>query len=259
MKIECNGCGKQFDDIYEYCPHCGTRRGDFKLMKYNQELKKKEKRKKLIFVIPFLVVALIICVVIIGNKLERRKPLVIPDSALGRIVPVMEDLSGNFDYEGSDILYFDIYDDVYDEYVNLCIEEGFNIDSNYSNYSYTAYNQDGYKIDIWKDDKNINVSLKNKIVFDETPWPRSGLGALLPEPTSPKHKIINNAEDYFYAYIGESSLEDFVNYCELCVEQGFDVDFYRYDTDFYSSNGDGVSLSMYYEGYNTFYISLYKN
>ena len=46
MNIECNGCGKQFDEVYEYCPHCGTRRGDFKLMKYNQELKKKEKRKK---------------------------------------------------------------------------------------------------------------------------------------------------------------------------------------------------------------------
>ena len=121
MNIECNGCGKQFDEVYEYCPHCGTRRGDFKLMKYNQELKKKEKRKKLIFYIPFIVVALIICITLIGNKLERRKPLVIPDSTLGRIVPVMEGLSGNFDYEGSDILYFDIYDDVYDEYVNLCI------------------------------------------------------------------------------------------------------------------------------------------
>ena len=44
MKIECNGCGKQYEDSYEFCPHCGTRRGDFKLMKYNKELKKKETR-----------------------------------------------------------------------------------------------------------------------------------------------------------------------------------------------------------------------
>lgn len=259
MKIECNGCGKQYEDSYEFCPHCGTRRGDFKLMKYNKELKKKETRKKLFYLIPLAIIVLVIVASITFAKLERRKPLIIPDSALGRIVPVMEGLSGNFEYEGNDMLYFDIYDDVYDEYVNLCIDQGFDIDSNYSDYSYVAYNQDGYKIDIWRNDENINVSLYNKINFEETPWPRSGLGALLPEPLSKKHKITNNSEDYFEAYIGMSSLEDFVNYCELCVEQGFDVDFYRYEKNFYSSNADGVSLSIYYEGYNTFHISLYKN
>lgn len=259
MKIECNGCGNQFDDSYEYCPHCGTRRGDFKLMKYNQELKKKEKRKKFVFLIPLLIIALIIGAVFISNSLERRKPLVLPDSTLGRIVPMKDGINGKFDFEGDDRLYFDIYDDIYDEYVNLCISNGFDIDANYNNYSYTAYNKDGYKIDIWKDDQNINVTLINKITFDESPWPRSGLGALLPEPASIKHKVINNSEDYFNAYIGECSLEDFVEYCELCIEYGFNVDYYRYEKDFYASNADDVSLSMYYEGYNTFNIYMYKN
>ena len=43
---ECNDCGRTIDDKYEYCPHCGTRRGDFLLMKYNSLSQKKDKRKK---------------------------------------------------------------------------------------------------------------------------------------------------------------------------------------------------------------------
>ena len=42
---ECNGCGRTIDDKYEYCPHCGTRRGDFLLMKYNSLSQKEDKRK----------------------------------------------------------------------------------------------------------------------------------------------------------------------------------------------------------------------
>ena len=43
---ECNGCGRTIDDKYEYCPHCGTRRGDFLLMKYNSLSQKEDKRIK---------------------------------------------------------------------------------------------------------------------------------------------------------------------------------------------------------------------
>lgn len=43
---ECNGCGRVISDEYEYCPHCGTRRGDFLLMKYNSLSQKEAKRKK---------------------------------------------------------------------------------------------------------------------------------------------------------------------------------------------------------------------
>ena len=43
---ECNGCGRTIDDKYEYCPHCGTRRGDFLLMKYNSLSQKKIKERK---------------------------------------------------------------------------------------------------------------------------------------------------------------------------------------------------------------------
>ena len=43
---ECNGCGRTIDDKYEYCPHCGTRRGDFLLMKYNSLSQNEDKRKK---------------------------------------------------------------------------------------------------------------------------------------------------------------------------------------------------------------------
>ena len=34
---ECNGCGRTIDDKYEYCPHCGTRRGDFLLEKFRKQ------------------------------------------------------------------------------------------------------------------------------------------------------------------------------------------------------------------------------
>ena len=56
---ECNGCGRTIDDKYEYCPHCGTRRGDFLLMKYNSLSQKEDKRKKTIE--------------IMGSVIDKRK------------------------------------------------------------------------------------------------------------------------------------------------------------------------------------------
>ena len=60
---ECNGCGRTIDDKYEYCPHCGTRRGDFLLMKYSSLSQKEDKRKKTIE--------------IMGRAIEKRKNMTV--------------------------------------------------------------------------------------------------------------------------------------------------------------------------------------
>ena len=60
-EIECGGCKKKYSDEYEYCPYCGTKNGQFKLIKYKDAIKEKKTRKANTG--KFLVIAVIIAAI----------------------------------------------------------------------------------------------------------------------------------------------------------------------------------------------------
>lgn len=263
-KIECDGCGRKIDETYEYCPYCGTKRGDFKLMKYSEKVKNTNRVKKAAVFIGVLALAIIMVVLIAGNNKAgsikiTHNELVIPDSELSSHLPVLDGAEGDYEYGNNDNLYFYMYGDIYDEYVKLCKDEGFVVDAEYNEYSYDAYNDEGYRINIYHYDNELDVTFYNKIAFTENLlWPTNGLGALLPDPESSKLKITANGSDHFNAYVGDMSQADFMNYCSRCIDMGFDVDYYLYDDGFNGENSDGIRLNITFERNNTVMISMYE-
>lgn len=59
---------------------------------------------------------------------------------------------------------------------------------------------------------------------ENSTWPDSGLGAILPKPDAKKIDIGYNLEDSFSADIEKANEQDFTAYVAKCEEAGFTVD-----------------------------------
>ena len=74
-------------------------------------------------------------------------------------------------------------------------------------------------------------------------WPTTGLGAMLPKPSSGTVKNIIN-DDSFYATVDKAKNDEFAKYIDACKEKGYTVDA-KEDGDTYDAfNEDGYRLSL---------------
>ena len=80
-----------------------------------------------------------------------------------------------------------------------------------------------------------------KIVF-----PKKGIGSLLPIPNSNMGEILYDYSDSFEVYIGNTTIDEYREYVNLCLESGFDIDYYKYDDSFnaYDTNGNCINIYM---------------
>lgn len=259
---ECNGCGREISDEYEYCPHCGTRRGDFLLMKYNSLSQKEAKRKKRfkISLLIILVILLIILIVLFISKASHREYLTLPESGVASKAIVPDNCYGQIEYNSDESAYITVKDFTekdFDSYVNLLMNSGFDIDSEYYGSSFNAYNSEGYRINAYWYNNELGIDFNAPLKFNFINWPSEGLGALLPVPQSQKYSLMNNSNDYFSCYAGDMDYAAFNDYCNACVEAGFNINYVLSDSYFYGDNSDSVSLNISYEGFNTILISMY--
>lgn len=85
---------------------------------------------------------------------------------------------------------------------------------------------------------------------ENSTWPDSGLGAILPKPDAKKIDIGYNLEDSFSADIEKANEQDFTAYVAKCEEAGFTVDADSSSDEYTAYNADGYEVSI------TFYGSL---
>ena len=86
---------------------------------------------------------------------------------------------------------------------------------------------------------NDNSSFK----YTETyVWPTSGLNSILPQPKSNKGSI-NDSTNYFHITVHNTDEQDYVDYVDACVANGFTVDEKRTSSDFTAYNEEGYKLS----------------
>ena len=145
------------------------------------------------------------------------------------------------------------------DYVSKCKQLGFTIDQ-YSSYenSYEAYNDEGYHLELYfySSGKELSIELDAPIEMSSYVWPTHGLAKLLPAPPSDVGKITSDSDEYFFAYIGEISKDDYSAYVDECIAAGFDVEYDRSEKYYSAKNSDGVSLRIYYEGFKTISIRI---
>lgn len=177
--------------------------------------------------------------------------LPVPDSKNGEI-------NSNSDSSFSADIYYDSQSD-YEEYKQLCIESGFTIDADNSTNGYDAYNSDGYKLSLydWTSSKYYRVNLDAPKERGNIVWSDIGLSTLIPKPVSSVGKITIDSSSQLYAYVCDTTHDDYNAYVEQCIANGFTVDYSKYENSFSADNENEDSIYIKYEGFNIMSISIY--
>lgn len=185
-----------------------------------------------------------------------------PTTGLGAMLPAPDSENIRIGYELDDSFNADIEkatDADFQAYISKCKKAGFIIDVEKSSDNFSAYNQDGYRVEFhfYESLQCISIYLHTPKVNGTFTWPTIGLATLIPQPQTNIGTISIDSSSQFIAYIGETSLDDYKAYVNQCIEFGFDVDFSNSEKLFTADNADGISLRLEYQGFNTMYISVY--
>lgn len=148
-----------------------------------------KKLKKLVIVV--LVIAVITLVWRVYNGIQMRNTtpggseyteITWSESTAAQMLPVPEDLSAGYILSDSDTdLYVylgKVSQDNYDNYVEKCKENGFNMDYDSGNNRYDAYNADGYSLTINYDPDRRMMTVSLNPPIETTPTPEA-----IPEST----------------------------------------------------------------------------
>lgn len=146
----------------------------------------------------------------------------------------------------------------YSEYVDACIEMGYTVDSDETSGMYTAYNEEGYKLDLMMLTDYYSISLDAPEELGDLEWPDSGLAKMLPVPKSKTGKIKEDSSDDFNVLVGNTSESDFKEYVKACKEKGFDIDYNSSDDYFCAKCSDGYEVEITRNLLNVMEISLFE-
>lgn len=179
---------------------------------------------------------------------------------LNNIIPEPTSFYGSVYSNSDEYLSLTIYDngeEDYRNYVEKCIEMGFDIEIEQQALSFIAYNKDGYKITIeFEYSEDISIELEAPDEYNKISWPKKGMAQILPTPESSMGRIDTNDSEKFKAYVSEMSKALFNEYVNECVENGFDVDEINRDKSFSAKNSDGYKLEIEYIGNSVICIVL---
>lgn len=206
------------------------------------------------FLVVFLVMFSLLSLVSCGGKLEW------PDGKLGNMIPQIDGVKGEIGYENLDSLYItleDISENQYLNYIEGCKNKGFSVDVSDNSDSFTAFNDEGYKIDIsYFSSGDMWITVDAPISMSNFDWPNSDIAKLLPEPSSNYGKIEWEAEYGFVIYVGNTTKAEYKDYVEAVYARGFTVDYNKGDDYFYADNAEGYSVSLKYEDFNTMFVRI---
>lgn len=220
-------------------------------------------KKAFLGIFLFLIVSITVVAQIynFNRKMEEERRLVIPDTELGRLLPELPEMEGKIRLSHSEYLSIEGYHfdfSSYEAYKKKCIARGFTIDSKEDGISYEAFNAEGYKLRVscYKNELSINVN--GKIKMGKFQMPNTKIAGLLPIPKSDYGLVSYSGKDSFTLYIGNTNTEDFNDYIDECAKKGFTENVLQHDNSYYADNKDGFHLSLNYQGFQTMYISIYK-
>lgn len=215
--------------------------------------------KRYLIIIAVILIVLIIIGVIFGNP--RGEKIGWQNIQLGSVLPKpqskrMQLTSNNADYLSTEIT--GISENEFYEYIRWCREDkGFAIDEeSYGDYFY-AYNQEGYYLSLhYVDYSNImRITLEAPIPLKSITIPEYALKVGLPIPESKMGSFDWKNVDKFRLYVGNTSVDDLIEYKEKCIEAGFNTEIYEYETNYSGKNADGHYVSVEYKGYNTMILT----
>ena len=182
------------------------------------------------------------------------------DHSIAGFLPEPPSSMGKFTYERSDeveVLLSGLTSQDFTDYCTRCKETGFVIDIEYDNDQYSAYNDDGYQVEVffWPGRTTMEIRFSWPIQFGEIDWPNRGIGSLLPKPDSTLANVSYDSSNFYAVYVSMTP-EEYRRYVQKCIDVGFKSDVYKSDK-YYSADYDNdISIIVSYEGFNTTYIDI---
>lgn len=179
---------------------------------------------------------------IIGNKLPE------PPKNTG-------DITTNTD-ERLSLDIFDISIKQFYEYIDKCKNIGFVIDEQKSEYSYSAFSEEGYELKLYYSDyyKKMEIGLNVPKKYENITWSKSAIAKLLPTPKSLLGEIIEDSEKRFNVIISNMTLQDYTEYISLCEKSGFINETNKTDKMFKAKNTESYMVLVEYVGNNAIKI-----
>lgn len=149
-------------------------------------------------------------------------------------------------------------EDQFNAYVESCKEKGFTVDAESNSGRYSAYTDEGYKLELyyWSSNETLSIDLDAPIDMGTLAWPTTGAGSNAPAPASAKGKVDSESSTRFVAYVGDTDPAAYSTYVDSCIAAGYSVDYHKGDTSFYGDRSDGAHLAVDYLGFNTMRVTV---
>lgn len=197
------------------------------------------------------------------NTTQKYKNYIWPLSGLSQYLPEPEMLEAEIrtdDETRFSIDFYNVTQQQFETYVNACKEKGFTISVTKTDGVFYAYNQEEYDLNIiymdFTDDKTMSVFLDAPLKMSEIRWPNTDLVRLLPIPNSLVGNISQESSDYFGVYIDNVSADDFAEYIDQCMDNGFVRDYSRSDRRFEGYNRKGFRVCLELHEFDVMYIAI---
>ncbi len=206
-----------------------------------------------LLIIPFFVLA--------GRKIDTRPKMEWPQSGMVDLIPDPKAKRGDIKYNNEEHFSAEVYnysEEDYRLYIEKCKENGFTIDSDETQTKYDAFNEEGYQLNLFyrSSSKEMVINLYAPMQMKQIRWPSSGMGAMLPIPASLMGKVNVDSMKEFAVYIGDTSEDDFNDYIDACIEQGFNEDYSRYEFQYSADDEEGYHLDIILQGFSIMYVSI---
>lgn len=290
LRIKCVSCDKPITDEghpVNNCPYCGTsqlptvypqagfpsareQRRAARLQR-RAEFRKRINRPRTAAVM-FIAIAAVVCttgvVASISNEPDVAEEIVWSSSGLSQMLPEFDEtVYGYIVSDSNDAFVVDISGiskAEFGSYADLCRSSGFDVDAERDSYSFTGYNDKGYKLELDRYDYSggdeMRISLTAPMEMRALRFADKGLAAMLPElPEGAVGHIEMDSADFMSFYVGETDREGFDEYVASCISGGFDVDYNRTDDSFYGENDNGDYISVNYLGGGIMQVNLSRD
>ena len=172
------------------------------------------------------------------------------ETGLSTKIPKIEAKKGRIQTNSDTELWISLDGVSYNEfegYITSCKEMGYTVDAEKDTNTYTAYNSEGYLLEVSCYGENFSVELKAPLSGDpDFKWPDHELASMIPELSGKTGVVETKTEDTIKIVLYDITESEIKSYISSCENSGYTVDSEKKDTSFNGFNKDGYELNVSY-------------
>lgn len=190
--MKCSHCGAEFEG--NFCTACGAKAEPCPQPspEIPTDRPRSQKPKKPIYKKWWFYVIVAVVVIAIAGRISggsKSEKIDWDDMVLGAQLPQPPAKKGQIHTNTADELWVDIEkisDKQYADYVQACQTVGFTVDAESNSSSFSAYNAEGYKLELsyYGNREGLSIRLEKPMEMGPITWPDSEAGRQLPAPKS---------------------------------------------------------------------------